>query len=728
MISDRAGPTTAYRHGLPATSRLLLDIASSWAVPANSEISESGLAAASRHGLLGLMALSDHQQLAEAALAPYTRLAARQRAMEHTMKDLLVALAESDVPATVVKGPAVARWAYRDFRLRTFTDVDLLVPSRRIDDALTVLEANPHTLGIPPKTPKADKRNIPLADESGVHFTLDLHWDLFSYTQLRGCADGATAEGWDAATWDPGHELGPMWQLPQSTLIAFLAAHSILDHRFRLILFRDLAEAARPERAIDWQGLLEFVGRHDLRSTTYIAWLLAAAWLGAQVPADVLSELRPRSLPIRAAEMLSRRIDPVTFDGHKPHPLNLAMVLLHDRRSTRTQLALAAPAAFPEWLRRVEPATTRPRPRRVRKPSARPRVLHLLPVDIARGAQTYARAMREALDGPETEHRTMTIFQSDPKALDADFDLDVPAGLGRRVGFSPLAHYRLWRFCRTWKPDVVIAHGGEALKYAALLVPAPGGLVYYKIGTSGDLLENPFRRQFHRYLANRAEVVAGVSNEMVEEVVELIGDPNVAVTCIPNGRDPSDFSVRQDRGRAEPVRIISVGHLGPLKRPEWFVDAITTLRERGVDCEGWWVGDGPLFDQMRSRSSEGLTFLGNRDDVADLLSQSDLFLLSSVGEGMPGVLIEAGMSSLPSVTTAVAGAGTVVSDGTTGIVVGVEDEQGFIAAAEKLARDPELRRAMGEAARRRCSESFTLKVSAEKWEDLLEPLIADRRR
>ncbi len=93
----------------------------------------------------------------------------------------------------MLKGPAVAA-RYRDARHRPYSDIDLLVPPFQVDSALEVLAADESVVQIPSKRPKADKRDVLFEDESGVHFNIDLHWDLFSYSQLRDSAMGATQE------------------------------------------------------------------------------------------------------------------------------------------------------------------------------------------------------------------------------------------------------------------------------------------------------------------------------------------------------------------------------------------------------------------------------------------------------------------------------------------------------------------------------------------------------
>jgi glycosyltransferase involved in cell wall biosynthesis len=96
---------------------------------------------------------------------------------------------------------------------------------------------------------------------------------------------------------------------------------------------------------------------------------------------------------------------------------------------------------------------------------------------------------------------------------------------------------------------------------------------------------------------------------------------------------------------------------------------------------------------------------------------------------MPGVLIEAGLAGLPTVSTEVAGASTVIDQGLTGIVVPTGDTSALADAVESIVRDPGRRVAMGQEARERCIREFSLTASVRRWQDLLtEALDAPRRR
>jgi glycosyltransferase involved in cell wall biosynthesis len=129
------------------------------------------------------------------------------------------------------------------------------------------------------------------------------------------------------------------------------------------------------------------------------------------------------------------------------------------------------------------------------------------------------------------------------------------------------------------------------------------------------------------------------------------------------------------------------------------------------------VGDGPFAETLRySVNADGIEILGARSDIPELLRDADLMLFTSspAGEGMPGVLIEAGLSGLPSVSTRVPGAAEIIQDGLTGILVG-DSAWEMMEAVGRLLDHAEVRSAMGAAARDWCESKFNLDVMAQRW-------------
>ena len=195
----------------------------------------------------------------------------------------------------------------------------------------------------------------------------------------------------------------------------------------------------------------------------------------------------------------------------------------------------------------------------------------------------------------------------------------------------------------------------------------------------------------------------------------------------PNGRDPEVFHPRRDAGSDDPPVIAFVGALTEGKRPTRFVEAMAALRQRGLEFRAILIGDGVLRPTVEALAKDaGVEMLGSRSDVAEQLGRSDIMVFPSrpQGEGMPGVLIEGGLSALPIVATDVPGVRSVIDDGVTGFVVDVEDLDGMVSVLARLVEDTELRRSMGEAARRRCVEQFSIQAVGALWLQVLTPLLA----
>ena len=138
------------------------------------------------------------------------------------------------------------------------------------------------------------------------------------------------------------------------------------------------------------------------------------------------------------------------------------------------------------------------------------------------------------------------------------------------------------------------------------------------------------------------------------------------------------------------------------------------------------IGDGILRARVESPARDaGVEMLGSRSDVAELLGRSDVMVFPSrpQGEGMPGVLIEGGLCGLPIVATDVPGVRSVIEDGTTGFIVDPEDLDDMVAALSRLVEDRELRTRMGDAARARCVEQFSIGAVGSLWLKVLTPLL-----
>jgi glycosyltransferase involved in cell wall biosynthesis len=190
------------------------------------------------------------------------------------------------------------------------------------------------------------------------------------------------------------------------------------------------------------------------------------------------------------------------------------------------------------------------------------------------------------------------------------------------------------------------------------------------------------------------------------------------MTLIPWGIDaPAPSPRRREIGRARldlEQRRLAVGSLAnftPTKGHAAVLDAYgAVLADAKVELV--LGGDGPLRHELRARARSlqkgRVHFPGNIDDAFEFMAALDVFVLASEIEGLPYVVIEAMSQGVPVVATDVGSIAEAVVDGETGIVVPPRDQGALEDALRRLASDPELRARMGERARARFEERFSL--------------------
>jgi glycosyltransferase involved in cell wall biosynthesis len=164
--------------------------------------------------------------------------------------------------------------------------------------------------------------------------------------------------------------------------------------------------------------------------------------------------------------------------------------------------------------------------------------------------------------------------------------------------------------------------------------------------------------------------------------------------------------------------VLSVGRLIDVKGHHFALGAVEEVVRRLPEALFVWVGSGPLEEELTEEVraaglEEHVQLIGHRGDVPDLVAASDLFLLTSMVEGLPLVVLEAMAAARPVVATRVCGTSEVVRDGVTGRLVapgtlaGGGDVETLAAAILEPLEDQELAARWGEAGRALFEREFT---------------------
>lgn len=162
-----------------------------------------------------------------------------------------------------------------------------------------------------------------------------------------------------------------------------------------------------------------------------------------------------------------------------------------------------------------------------------------------------------------------------------------------------------------------------------------------------------------------------------------------------------------------------------------FLRAARRVRERVPEAAFVLAGEGELTDSLRALTAElGLAgdvfFTGRCERVAELLSISDVCVLSSTAEGFSNSILEYMAASRPVVATDVGGAREAILEGETGYLVSARDDKAMAARLISLLDDPQVARRMGERGRLVIEEKFSCRAQLENTLELYQRLLKRR--
>ena len=286
---------------------------------------------------------------------------------------------------------------------------------------------------------------------------------------------------------------------------------------------------------------------------------------------------------------------------------------------------------------------------------------------------------------------------------------------------------RLARLIRARSYNVVHSHSWGVLlesALAALLTRAPklvhtvhGNYMEYPPGWAARLKKR-LRHTLERLMAHRHDRIVTVSDSIQSYVRRDIGLPLSCLTTIHNGIPCT--AIRYTRPIGSVVTFMTVGRLAEVKNHSMMLRAfaITARAQPGVVLR--IVGDGPERLGLEALARElgigaYVEFLGFRNDVAALLAQTDVFLMSSRYEGVSIAILEAMCAGLPVVATRVGGVPETVQHGVTGLLVADDDAEAMARAMQELIVSEPERRRLGEGGQALQRREFSIETAADRY-------------
>jgi len=313
-----------------------------------------------------------------------------------------------------------------------------------------------------------------------------------------------------------------------------------------------------------------------------------------------------------------------------------------------------------------------------------------------------------------------------------------------RVNRSPFGLFKaIWclrRLVRKINPDIIHAHMVHA-NLVARLTRLVAGIWVPLICTAHSSNEGGKLRMFaYRVTDGLADLTTNVSEPAVDVFLKKGASVPGRLIAVPNGVDVDRFcpdatsrlTMRQSLGLSNKVIILSVGRLEYPKNPDSLIKAYAQIAPNHQRTHLLIVGYGSLEEKLKAMVNElGLakrvSFLGARQDIAELFNAADIVAVSSRFEGFGLVLAEAMACAKFIVTTDCGGIAAAVSE--FGLVVPVEDDRALASGLERAVQMPEdSKMLLGEQARGYVTAHYAVDVTVQKWLRIYGEAISQRRR
>jgi glycosyltransferase involved in cell wall biosynthesis len=296
----------------------------------------------------------------------------------------------------------------------------------------------------------------------------------------------------------------------------------------------------------------------------------------------------------------------------------------------------------------------------------------------------------------------------------------------RFIGFSPRSEFDVhagWQLAKVFsdvQPDVVHAHDPMAVALTAMALQMGSGLPRAPLVVASRRVDFHLKRHaFSKWKYRHVDVFIAAS----ELIAAVLRDDGIPADRIEVVRDGVNVRAIERHALVDahaafwlPAGAPLVGNvaaLAPHKGQRHLVAAAARVIREVPDARVLIIGEGELRDalarQIKDLGLERHVFLtGFRTDVLGLIKSFDVFVMSSITEGLGSAILEAMALGRPVLATRAGGIPEAVDDGVTGLLVPPHDEAALAAGIVKLLRDPALRNRFGAAGRARVERDFSV--------------------
>lgn len=366
----------------------------------------------------------------------------------------------------------------------------------------------------------------------------------------------------------------------------------------------------------------------------------------------------------------------------------------------------------------------------------KPRVVHIidrLPPDGAE--RLLCEVLRYRSDGLDYQVVCLAeggVFEPVIRAMGVPVTI-----LGKRRGIDLRLVWRLWRWLRNSKPQIVHTHLFTADTWGRLVARLAGVPLVFSTVHSVNSWQGRVHRLVDRTLALFTTRLIACTAQVAEKLHNQDGIDARRIVTLANGVDLQRFAdvtpvdIERELGASGGGPWLAVlGRLEPVKGQAYLLECLALLRDQGIEFRCVLIGDGPERESLvekvtRLQLADRVYLAGFRDEVPAWLAAIDVLVMPSRWEGLPMALLEAMALGKPVVAHAVGGIPDVVRDGQEGLLVPPHHPQQMMQALARLLGDAALRAQMGANALSRVRSHYSAEALARAYEKLYRDAMAE---
>jgi glycosyltransferase involved in cell wall biosynthesis len=357
------------------------------------------------------------------------------------------------------------------------------------------------------------------------------------------------------------------------------------------------------------------------------------------------------------------------------------------------------------------------------------KVLQLIHTTQLRGAEVFASQLSEHLHQQGVEVSILSLYDGPNAALPTRLNIGC---LSAKSSFDFTTMKKLSKIIKENKVDIVQANAGDTLQFAALskmFFNWKSKLIFRNASTMSRYVHSLQKKLFYRFLFRAVDHIVSVSKSSAEDLCRLFPGTAKKISVVPIGIE-SPGNILKQRNNEAPV-ILHVGGFSFEKNHTGLINIFSEVLRQFPTAKLWLVGDGALKNKVEAFAKEknifhNIDFLGSRTDVHELMQRSNLFVLPSIIEGLPAVILEAMAVSLPVVAYNVGGIHEVISD-ETGYLIPAGDEHAFVNAILSNLNNTE-NTARAKKAKLLVDNEFMNTQISRRFIDIYETVLSDARQ